>query len=305
MDVNVNLLIALDVLLEERNLRRAASRQRVTQSAMSHTLRQLRDAIGDPLLVRSGNQMVLTARAEAIRGPLRRALSDLSRAIAIEPTFSPTESDRCFRVVASDASAVTLMPRIAELCATVAPRIKLHVALYDASARALECGEADLLIGPSLPEAPGLQSRFLYSAGFVVLCRAGHPRVAGGIDLDTYCELPHVVVGRRDTPGVVDVALEALGRRRHIAVKVPYFFAAPAFVENTDYLLTLPTVPAHYFAAKGTVQCVQAPIRLPTVRVQAFWHERVDDDPGHQWFRSLIATAARSLERDERSPAVE
>lgn len=300
-DLNLNLMATLDVLLEERNLGRAARRRGVTQSAMSHALRQLRSMFDDPLLVRSGNVMTLTPRAEAMRAPLRRALEQLEQAIAVEPGFAPARSDRRFRISCSDAVAITLMPDLFRSCARAAPGVRLEiVSPSDEDVRdRLESGRVDVFITPARPDEPGLEARSLYATRFVVLARRRHPRVGETLDLEAYCELPHVIVGTGRGETVVDRALRSLGRRRHIAMTIPYFLAAPAVVEGGDALLTLPDGPARYFARSRRLQLVEPPLKLPSGRVHAVWHERHAQDPGHCWLRERLVEASGRV--DERA----
>lgn len=291
-ELNLNQMGALDALLTECNVRRAAQRVGVTQSAMSHALRQLREALGDPLLVRSGNRMIPTPRAEAIRIPLHHALVDLHAAVATRPRFEPETSQRRFTIACSDAVAVTLIPALARRLARAAPHVALELRdPPDGVAELLESGELDLLISPIRPRAPGMKARALYTSGWTVVCKRRHPHLDRPLDLDLYCELPHAIVGRGRGPGVVDDALGKLGRSRRITLVIPYFMATSAILERTEHLITLPEGLARQLVRGRRLEPHDCPVRLPTGRVHAIWHERFDQEPGARWLREQLIIA--------------
>lgn len=297
-DLNLNQMAALDALLTERNVRRAAMRFGVSQSAMSHTLASLRTTMGDPLLVRSGNAMIPTPRAEAIQAPLHRALADLRAAVQARPGFTPQDSKRRFVIACSDAVAVTLIPALAKRLAKAAPSVELELraAVRHNAGGLLESGEVDVLISPMRPSAPGVKARRLYGAGWQVVCRRRHPKVRSPLDLDTFCALAHAVVGTGRGPSLVDHALEASGRARNVTLVIPYFMAASAIVECTDHLITLPDGLADQLVRGRRLQRHPLPLDLAAARVFMSWHERFDDEPGAKWLRELLVLARTDIE---------
>ncbi|HWO20844.1 MAG TPA: LysR family transcriptional regulator [Kofleriaceae bacterium] len=289
-------MTALDALLQERNVRRAAERSGVTQSAMSHALRQLREALGDPLLLRSGNAMLLTPRAEAIRAPLHHALAQVRAAVAARPGFDAKTSTRRFSIACSDAVAVTLIPRLARDLWRAAPGVGLELRPLglERVPELLEAGELDLLVTPVRPAAPGLKAQALYRADWRVVCNRSLTRGGAPLDLDRYCALPHAIIGAQG-PGVVDEALAKLGRTRRVTLVIPYFMAASAILEATDHLVTLPDGLAEQIVRGRRLVRFEPPLRLPTGRVFAVWHERFDHEPGARWLRERVLSAAREL----------
>jgi len=291
-------LTSLDALLQERNVRRAAERCGVTQSAMSHALRQLREALGDPLLLRSGNAMLLTPRAEAIRAPLHHALAQVRAAVQARPGFDAQTSTRRFSIACSDAVAVTLIPELARDLWRAAPGVGLDLRSSGSERvpELLEAGELDLLVAPVRPGAPGLKAQALYRSGWRVVCNRTVAREGAPLHVDRYCALPHAIIGPYPGSGVVDDALARLGRTRRVTLAIPYFMAASAILEQTDHLVTLPDGLAEQLVRGRRLASFEPPLRLPTARVFAIWHERFDHEPGARWLRERLLAAARELD---------
>lgn len=301
---NLNLLVALDGLLSQRSVTAAAKRVRVTPSAMSHSLSELRQLLDDPLLVRSGRGMVLTPRAEALAGPLHTLLKDVERVLRGSATFDPATASRRFVIAAPDFLATLLMPPLVDAVTRDAPGISLEVvpSTRRGNAWLLETGDADLALGAIVDEAPGIRRMDLCTEGFACAARKGHPLIDGAIDLKTYIETPHVLITLGDdaAPTWVDQALAKVGKKRHVALRVRYFMAAPLIVARSDLLLTGPSMLIRYFAELAPLQVLRPPIELPTYPEEAYWHERFDDDAAHTWLRSCVKKAAREFGLKER-----
>ena len=297
-DINMNLLLALEALLAEVSVTRAARRVHVTQSAMSHNLAQLRELLGDPLLIRGRGGMALTPRAEALVAPLQLGLRQLQRALSEEAGFDPASTTRGFTLAMGDFVAVLLMPALLERLRTAAPGITLEVAAIDRrrAPELLESGEQDLAVGVRFEAAPGLVVDPLISQRFVCVVREGHPEIAGSLSLAQYERWPHALVGtRRDDSAVVDAALRKLGRTRKVALRVPYFLAAPVMVATSDLILTTAHLVAEHFARMYPLQVLPPPIDLPPFGIDAVWHERFDRDPAHRWLRGQVAAVMRAF----------
>jgi DNA-binding transcriptional LysR family regulator len=296
---NLNLLVALDGLLSQRSVTAAAKRVRVTPSAMSHSLSELRHLLGDPLLVRSGRGMVLTPRAEALVGPLHTLLMDAERLLAGGATFDPATTARRFVIAAPDFLATLLMPALLEAAAREAPGTSLEIVPSSRRGNAwlLETGDVDLALGAIVDEAPGIRRMDVLTEGFACAARKGHPRIDGVLDLDAYVRTPHMLITLGDDTGPtwVDQALAKLGRKRHVAARVRYFMAAPLIVARSDLVLTAPSMLIRYFAELVPLQVLRPPIDLPTFPEEAYWHQRFDDDPAHTWLRNLVKKTARDF----------
>jgi len=296
---NLNLLVALDALLGERSVSAAAKLTRVTPSAMSHSLAELRALLGDPLLVRSGRGMVLTPRAEALAPSLRKLLLDARRLLAGGTSFDPATAERRFVIAAPDFLATLLLPPLLEVIALEAPGIVLDIvpSTRRGNAWLLETGEVDLALGAIVDHSSAIQRTDLCTEGFLCAARKEHPVIRGKLDLRRYVETPHLVITLGDdaTPTWIDQGLAKLGKQRRIAVRVRYFMAAPLVISQSDLLLTGPSMLIHYFARLVPLQVLAPPLDLPTYPEEAYWHERFDDDPAHMWLRQLVKKTAHGF----------
>jgi DNA-binding transcriptional LysR family regulator len=294
--LNLNLLRYLDALLAEASVSKAASRLGVTQSAMSHALRQLREVLGDELLVRGHNGMALTPRPQVLVGPLRRSLVELQRVLSLESGFQPATASRHFTLATVDYFALTLLPSLVELLEREAPGVDIHVRPFDhrRAAVLLESGEVDLVIGAYPEAAPGLRQHKLFTESFACLVRRDHPQVKHQLSLEQYLRLNHALISPRgEGVSVVDAALAQLGHSRRIMLRLPYFVIAPPIIARSDMVLTAPRRLIERFAQVYPLQVLDPPVELPPFSVFQLWHERFDGDPAHQWLRDTAARAAR------------
>jgi DNA-binding transcriptional LysR family regulator len=294
-EINLNLLLALDAILIERSVSRAARRAGVSQPAMSQSLRHLRAIFRDDLLVRDRGTMVLTPAAERLALPLRQAMIALQRVLDGPAHFDPATVKRRFTLAAGDYAAITLLPPLLERASIEAPGVDIDVRAVDSRRvwEPLATGEIDVGIGTALEPGNDFLQQVLYTDGFACLVRRDHPLVQGELDLERYVSLPHALISPRgEGPSVVDRALEALGLRRRIALRIPYFLAAPLVVARSDLVLTAPRHVAEAFAATHPLQLLAPPIELPTFDVVQMWHQRYQDDDAHQWLRRTIATCS-------------
>lgn len=296
---DLNLLAALEVLLAERNVTRAAARLRITQSSMSHTLARLRDALRDPVLVRAGRAMVPTPRAEALAAPLGRALAELRRVAKQEAAFDPATSTRAFTLACPDL-VVSFLPDLVASITAEAPRVRLDVvpsAGLDV-ATALGASAVDAALAPAPEQGTGLALRQLGRVTFCVLARRKHPALAKKArwDLDTWLRYPHVVVRTGSAgPGFIGAALERAGRTRAVGMTAPTFLVAPFVVAESDLFFAAPRELVTGVARRLSLAVLDVPLPLPRVPVALLWHERLSADPGHAWLRERIARAARAV----------
>lgn len=301
---NLNLLLALHGLLSERSVTSAARRVGVTPSAMSHSLAELRELLDDPLLVRSGRGMLLTPRAENLVGPLHKLLDDAERMLRGGTTFEPSTAERHFVIAAPDFLATLLLPPLLEAIAREAQGISIEIvpSVRRGNAWLLEAGDLDLALGAIVDEAPGIQRMDLCTEGFLCAARKKHPQVRGKLDLETYVELPHLLItlGDDSSPTWIDRALAEQGRARRVAVRTRYFMSAPLVLARSDLVLTGPSMLLRYFAELVPLQLLAPPIELPTYPEEAYWHERFDADPGHVWLRDQVRRAMQTFGLRER-----
>jgi DNA-binding transcriptional LysR family regulator len=295
--LDLNLLVALDALVRERNVTRAAERVGITQSAMSHALARLRTLTSDPLLVRSSAGMVLTARAEALGPPIRRALEDVSRALAPPLPFDPKTARGRVVIGTSDYGELVLLPRLVARLQREAPGIDLRVRAYEDGAAQLASGAIDVGVAPVRPrdEAPGIFAKRLFDETFVCVVRKGHPLAQKKMTATRFADARHALIAPRETEGgFVDDALAKLGLSRRVAVAVPHFLIAPHLVAASDLVLTLASRVAHVLAKPVGLAVLQPPreLGLEGFTMSALWHERTQNDPAQRWARNLIFEVA-------------
>lgn len=292
--LDLNLVRALDALLTERHVTRAAARLSLTQSAASRALARLREELGDPILVRGPSGALLpTARAEQLAPVVRRALEELAAAWRGE-TFEAKTSQRRFTVSGADYAELVLLPGLAARLAELAPGVTLgFVPMPNDLAGALASGEVDAILVPGALGGGGLYQRHLFDESFVVAMRAGHPAASGKLTLDRFCALSHLLIAPRGNPGgAVDNALAAMGRRRHVAVSVPHFLVAPHVIAASDLVITMAMRMVAVFSTMFELVTRAPPLPVPGFSIHLQWHERTHADAGHRWFREQLAHVA-------------
>ncbi len=299
--IDLNLLVALDALARERSVTKAAERAGVTQSAMSHTLRRLRELFGDPLLVRGRGGMLLTPRAEALSVPLRSGLVSLARTLADPRPFEPEQASRIFRIVSPDLFDALVLPTLLRRLSQAAPCLDLAIVpMPKRLSDSLETGDIDLAVYPVLlgPHPfdlgtqvdPELQSRSLFRDSFRCFVRRDHPALEGRrkLTLKAYTGLNHILVSPGgEGPGVVDRILHARGLERRIALRVPHFATALEVIAQSDLVLTAPKSLSKCSAA-STLASHPAPLDIPEHAITMIWHPRFTEDPPHRWLRELV-----------------
>lgn len=296
--VDLNLLVVLAVLLEEGSVTRAAARLGRTQSAVSHALDRLRDALGDPLFVRSGRDLHPTPRAVALRGPVADVTSRLVDLWVREPPFDASTSRQRFSISASDYLIGVLIPELVQRLRETAPGVSLLVhgpktRLVDRFAK----GEIDFGLVVYLEDSASVFTQRLFTDRFVCVVATDHPTVKGRLDREAYLRLPHALVAPLGTAtGHVDRELARTGESRNIAVVFPSFLVTSRALRGTDLVLTIPHRVARLFG-EDEVRILEPPIDLPSITAHLLWHERLARDPAARWFRALVEETARSLDK--------
>jgi len=288
--LDLNLLVTLDALLSEHNVTRAAQRLNFSQPSVSVHLAKLRDIFRDPLLLPGPRGMRPTARADELREPLREALQALEQALSPARPFDPAEARHTWRIAAADyGELVILQPALVGLRAA-APVARLAILQVTPSrmAKQAEQGEIDLALHTSEGAPPGLRRRTLFTERYVLVGRAGHPRLKRRPTLPQFCALDHVIVSP-DGGGFragTDEALAALGLARRVVLSVPHFLFVMSVLASTDLVAMLPSRLVRNTAA---LQVVEPPVEVPGFEMAMLWHERVHRDTAHQWLREHIA----------------
>jgi len=297
--LDLNLLVALDALLVERSVTRAASRVGLGQSAMSHNLARLRALFGDELLTRAPEGMRPTPRALALIDPVRVALSQIQALVSGADAFDPRTAERVFRIGMSDSMEVLLGPALlAHLCeAAPGIRLRLHTIDFSQLLDDLDADRLDLAIGIGA-FAEGQthhKRRLLITETYLCMFNRERVGVSPPISLDDYVRLPHVLTSlRRGERGVVDDALAKLGLKRTVALTTPRFIAVPFLVRGAPVVTTMHARLARFFAAALGLSLSPPPVELPEVTLSLLWHASYDNDPGHLWLRQTVARLAQA-----------
>lgn len=296
---DLNLLVVLNALLDERSVTRAATRLGMSQPAASRALARLRTLFSDALLVDGPGGYLLTARAEEMRPLLRTTLSTVGELLDGR-AFDPLRTAEPVRLLMLDLEAAVLAPRLLARLAEQAPTVDLEV--LPPGPRPLEALEADAvdaLIGVVDDAPAGIRRRGLYADDFVTLMRAEHPHAGTQVTLERYLELDHLVVSITGTGRAwVDEVLERIGRQRRVRVRVPSFFAAVEIAARSDLVMTLPSSLARTAADMRRFVIAQPPLDLGSVNMSLAWHARHQDSPRHVWLRRTIVGAIAAIGLD-------
>ncbi|MGO1079744.1 LysR family transcriptional regulator [Inquilinus sp. CA228] len=295
--VDLNLLVALEALLEQRNVTHAGRRVGLSQPAMSRALARLRGMFGDDLLVRTSAGPTLTARGEQLRAKLPSALEPI-REILVSRSFRPEEAKSKIIVAMPEHQALVLLPRLLPRLRSRAPNLDVVVcSLLAGSLKRLESGEVDLAVGQVDDTPPGFFRRTLYTDRFVCLVRQDHPSLQHEWTADRFSALRHAVIspGAEDGFGQIYDALAQLNLPDRDPLIVPNVMAAPMMVAETDLVLTVPLRVATRAAAMLPLRVMELPIELPPYEVSLIWHERRHRDGEHGWMRSELAAATMDV----------
>ena len=296
---DLNLLRVLDALLVARSVSGAARRLELSQPATSAALSRLRKALHDPVLVRDGNRMVATPLAEQLRPRLSRILEDIGDALSAAAKFDSAKTERRFRIGANDYSALVLLAPLAEQLRQLAPRATLEILPLDrAPDSALVTRELDLVVADrwSVRGIRGLET--LFHESFVSIARADHPRLSRQPTLEEFLDEAHALISTQGvSPGVLDSALESLGRTRRVALTVPHYLVAPIIVAHTDLIMTLPRRVANCLAGVHRLRTFAPPVALEGFDVVMASHPRSVAEQPIQWLKQVMRAVAEGISR--------
>lgn len=292
--VDLNLLILFVTLWDTRNVTRAGERLALSQSAVSHGLRRLRERLGEELFVYGREGLLPTPRASELIVPIREALEKIDQALQGGDHFIPALTQRKFRIAASDYVEFAILPKLIEQISRIAPGVVLQMQPLPPPNTGqiqslLENGEVDLAIDVNPVTGAGMRSEYLIGVPLATLLWQREELPPGPVPLDLYLERPHVVLGMQSHNGsVIDQALTAQGLKRHIGAVVQNFMAMPAIAAQTGYLCNLPSPLAIAFADVFKLSCHAAPIVFPEPEAKIHWHNRFDEDESLQWLRNQM-----------------
>ncbi|KAI3601381.1 Transcriptional regulator, LysR family (plasmid) [Cupriavidus necator H850] len=289
---DLNLLFALDVLLEEGSVVGAAQRMNVSSPSMSRTLSRIRDALGDPVFAQAGRKFVPTPRALALREQVRATLAQAMQVLTPSADVNLTTLERRFNVRATDEFVSIHLGRLLEAMAKDMPRAMLRLSPEedDVDDEALRSGRIDLFISASRKLGPEIRAQSLFTTSFVGVARENHPIFDDDITLERITRWEHIGVSRRGkSAGPFDSVMEAQGLRRHVALVASSPYVALFALQGSDLLLPLPKHLARSALAAGLrIRLFDLPMPLETVPLIQAWHPRLQNDPAHQWLRRTI-----------------
>src|SRR5215469_2512033 len=299
--LDLNLLVALDTLLEERNVSRAAARQHLSQSAMSSALSRLREYFGDELLVSVGRRMEPTALALSLAPQVRNILQQVRVTIETRPTFHPATAQRRFRIMTSDFLIEVLLADVVRQLATTAPGIQLEImASGEAALAAFLRGDIDLIIAPDrnlLEEHP---RTLLFEDTFSCVVWSGNTAVSDPLTIEQYAAMGHVAV--QFAPNQLTMleqwfqerAEKGQGIERRIDILAPTFGVVPHLVVGTQRVATMHSRHARLYQELLPLRVVDPPPGFPTMREMVQWHRHLDSDPAIRWLVALLTSFAAS-----------
>ena len=302
--IDLNLLVALDVLLQERHVTRAGERLGLSQPGISRVLERLRAAFDDPLLVRAGATMVPTPRALALAGPLREVLADTA-ALVWPEQFDPAKAEGHVRICATDAVTESVVAPWLNGVSRAASHLTFEILPLPAQVeRALARGEADMAIDVYTAAPPGCEIRRLYEDRFACLVRRDHPIVGQRLTPRRYQALRHVAIsGAGGGDWLLARELALRGITRTIAVQTPHFATAPAIVAETDWALTVTGARARHSLAHYPLALLPLGFDLPPIPLSLVWHELGGRDPLHAWLRADLVAQFTGRKLDHFQPA--
>jgi len=284
---DLNLFVVFETIYRERNLTRAAEILCLSQPAVSNALSRLRRNFNDPLFIRTGKEMAPTPVAENIIGRVRHALELMSSSLNEGGLFQPDSADKTFRINMSDLIAAMILPPLEEIISRKAPGVMLesyHIPRQELM-RDMAAGAVDLAVDAPLLNDPQLCHTPLLRERYVCMVRRDHPLVGRELTLADYLRLKHIhVSSRRSGQGHVEIALNAIGERRHIQLRLQHYMVAPLIVLQSDMVLTAPLGLVRQYDAR----IMELPFALPDLELHLYWHKSRGQDQANQWLREKI-----------------
>lgn len=302
--INLNLLFALNALLSEQHVSRAAKRLNITQATMSNTLHKLRIIFNDDLLVRSGRKMVLTPRAQSLAPQLNELLQQLEVILATGIVFNPEESTRIFNVSMSDYNSLMLSGGITAKLLEEAPGVRVNIrsshrwishasSIFASGEIELAIGTATLGIDLNLPAH--LQNELLYDQVPVCAARADHPLMQEELTIEKLAKAkfidPTGLFEHYVPPAKFKEAKELITQLA-VIINLPTISSTVASLECSDALSILPE---NVTNIADKIVTKPLPFEMPVMSMHQVWPRKYENDPGHKWLREMIRDVAKEV----------
>lgn len=296
--VDLNLLVALDALLAERNVTRAAQRLSIGQPAMTAALNRLRKLFDDPLFVREGNELVATPLAESLVRPVQEAIGAIHSVLAVRGDFDPASDHRTFTVIASDYVGLVLLRPLIQRLAREAPKVRLVVRPVTSSFLSdLRRDRVDLAVVPReiMPERVNLPGVPLFHDRYVCAVAADNQSVGDRLSLDELARRPHLAIGDGALPALGQRQLGPIGLTATAEVSTQTFLLAPFLVAGTELVTLVLERLGRRLQDVAKIRLVEPPVPLETITETMYWNPRRADDPSHRWLREQVQQVAADL----------
>lgn len=299
-NIDLNLLRCLVILVEEASVSKTASRLEMSQPAISHSLKRLRDIFNDPLLVRVGSKMSVTPRGEAVAEEAKFILEKIDLLVKPPQVFNPQTYEGNFVISSPEYVDYRLTPQLTKAVVNIAPKSHLLIRppAPGVADKNLESGELDIRIGWVDKIRPDMRSKTLYTEKFVCIARKKHPKIKGNLDLLTYVESSHArsQVSMPSTASrSTDQIISQLGFDLNVALVVPSLMTIGKVVSETDLIATIPAGVADFLSKIYSLETYVPPIKLYEVKVAMYWHEKMQSDKRHAWLRNVLTNASQQF----------
>ncbi|KZN15318.1 LysR family transcriptional regulator [Marinomonas sp. TW1] len=294
--LDLNLLVALDALITERNITRAGERIHLSQSGMSSAVSRLRQYFDDELFVLVGRDLVPTQLAESLAKPVRHILVEMENTIINQPKFDPTTDDRCYKIVASELTTMVLITKVISLLAQEAPNIRLEL-LATSETELLDKGGVDLIFIPrqfALEDHPYDE---IYQEGYKCICWEGNTSIGDKITFEDYQTAGHVVVsyGKQQSPAFDGWFMNNYGVSRKIEITTTNLLAPPVLIIGTQRIATVHSRLANIVRKSLPIKILEPPMSIPMLTQTMQYHRNRENDVGLTWLRKLIVDVAKTI----------
>jgi LysR family transcriptional regulator, nod-box dependent transcriptional activator len=296
--LDLNLLVALDALLTDRSITRAAERLHLSPSATSGALARLREFFGDELLTRIGRRMVATPLGESLQVQVRDCLLHVQATVEIKPQFDPTTSTRNFKLMMSDYVATVVMPNVLQRLAQDAPRVTIEMLGNDEEPwESLNRGEIDFLVLPKNFVRSNHPAQTLFEDEYVCVCWTGNSLIGDTITLDECLSIGHVVtrLGSHRPPTIDAWFFQRFGHARRVDVIATTFGSVPHMLVGTDRLAVMHRRLASVYSKTMPLKVLPVPVEMPKLVEMIQWHKYRDRDPARVWMTQVLTNSAAAV----------
>ena len=294
--LDLNLLVALDVLIAEASVTRAAEKLNTSQSAMSHSLKRLRTILNDDILIRTSREMEVTTYARQISNRVRQILSEIQSTLLEKEVFDPSTTNETFRIAASDYVESAIGTNLLQRLSTHAPGIRIRISNLDKEnvMNALDNNLIDVIIDAKLPLKSWHVEQNLYQEEFV--CVAKEDNSMTELSIADYIKRSHVLVSMRDDfQGAYDEILKQQQKSRRVIWSTTHFMTVPLLLANSNCVALLPNRMAQQCAKTMNLKLFPPPIAIEGFAVSLIWHQRNNNNSRHQWLREQIVNAVQNI----------